>query len=94
MGWFELKAWRLFVWWFWRRREGFSAKASGPRVEFVAVQNGVERRLVLRYVDQPDTHSREEVYAMLCAVRDGERRMGWRCPEPMRTPRQGRDGTH
>src|SRR6267142_3600123 len=42
-----------------------------------------DRRLLVRMTEKvPLTFSREDVYGMLKTVREEEKRMGWKCPEP------------
>jgi len=59
-----------------------SVSRCANRTTFTLADDSIEYTLVVRDKREPDNYSREEIYAMLRAVRRAERLQNWSCPEP------------
>lgn len=77
---FEWLRWRTFCWLLKRYAEGY--KYSGSRVELTWYRDAFEYKVTRRDMREPDVYGREDVYTFLRTVRENERRMDWKCPEP------------
>lgn len=59
-----------------------STKSVANRFERQFKIRATEFTIIQRDTSAPDMYSREEVYGMLRTVRNEEKRMNWKCPEP------------
>lgn len=74
-----------FLWLLERRATSRTITGSRYIVVVPDVIPHTEWSLTVRDTRTPDVYGREEVYAMLCLVRENEARLRWRCPEPVET---------
>lgn len=75
-----LKSWRLLL--VYRLFPESLGLLEGNHQERTAYVGHFRITLTTYDESKPTTYSRESVYQMLRTVRENEKRMGWKCPEP------------
>jgi hypothetical protein len=80
--------WKIMAW-LWPKKPPSATGGCANRKWWVAFAGPIEVKLTYRDTRQPNAYSREELVEMLRAIRENEKWMGWKVPEPTFRPKAG-----